>query len=1320
MRKIFISLLVFVSSILSAQVQTGHFFPADQFSSGLINDICQDRYGYIWIATDYGLNKFDGYRFTTYLHDPADTLTLCNNVVGCMFCDNDGQLWVGTSKGLDRYDYATDEFIHYPFDRGSHPRVSKLDQQKDGRLIVCTSGYHGLYQVKGSKVVDFMTNRGDDWLSFINSVLEDSKGRFWKCGYDNDIIYSDASGEHKMTSTQGFVVDFVERSDEILIICLHGIHSYRNGQLAVADIDLSSLGGREVIFRRVFQDSDGNIYIGTRGDGLFRLAANSRRLERVEGIAPGIDLNSAKIWAITEDRLGNIWLGCQSKGLLMLPKQQPQFQSWSFAAQGLQISSTVTSVCSGDDGIIWCTVQGNGVYGFSSEGRIVSHPSSPSNSDIIYRDHQKRYWIGANESLYRYEPSTGRAEKLLTRDCDRFNTMTDDGEGNLYISTFSRGFCIYNTESRKMRCFSSSQHDSNKGWLCNNWVMAMLPDHAGRVWIATSSGVSCYDPKADSFRPYGWHQLLEGVMCFSLCETQRGHLLIGTEKGLYIYEPGKQQAEPFLEDENSELSGRNSVVALRSKVVGYIAEANNGDLWLSTSMGIWQYAINKRQFIGHVNGNGLTAKEYINCVGLHTDSDVIYFANNNGLTVFRPQDVTGSHKALPAVSLTGFMIAGHPVNTLSKSNGVSVVDGPTITSDHFNVSYLDNAVTLEFSLLDFNNPENILFEYRINDGKWFQNVEGQNSIQLSHLQPGTYRIEVRALSAGIYSPSKMITVKVTPPWYRTTWAYIFYALMVIGLLWLLSWNQRKQTRRQLDEEKMKFLINATHDIRSPLTLIMGPLRKLKNSKIEELKTTEEIQSFNSSILQPSIDTIDRNAQRLMLLVNQILDERKIDKDQMQLHCRETNLVEFISGICKLYQYNAGQRNITFLFEHDKDHLLAWIDRINFDKVISNLLSNAFKYTYDGGEVKITLRELEHDVEIQVVDSGMGIKDEDKDHLFDRFYQGRNADSLGMQGTGIGLNLSQNIVKMHGGQIKAQNRTDGQQGACFTVTIPLGTKHLKPEQIITDSPAREVLSAGSRPAFRQFHILIVDDDHEIADYIIGELGDKYKFDHAPNGKEALKTLLTGQYDLVISDVMMPEMDGITLLKRIKDNPTISQLPVIMLTSKAEVENKLEGLKSGADAYIAKPFNMEELHIQIDNLIDNVRRLRGKFSGALQQEDRVENIEVTGNDDALMSRIMRFVNAHMSDPDYNVDALASDVGISRSQLHRKMKEITGVSSGKFLRNLRMEQAARLLREGKVNVSQVGDKVGYADQAHFSTAFKNHFGVSPSEYLEKHKSV
>ena len=1307
MRHLF-SIALFLLYSLMTFGQTGHFISSERFSSSLINDICQDKYGYIWIATDNGLNKYDGYRFTTYLSQPGDSTTLNSNIVTSLYCDHDGQLWIGTRIGLSRYDYATDQFVRYSFSDQETPRVISIMERKNGEFLAGTSG-RGLYALSGDslkKVPGGYTTGTGNW--YYNQMMEDSQGRFWKCGYGEEVTMKDHAGVHQFFVEQGIVVCLAEMDGDILIIGLHGISRYHNGKMMAADIDMTALGGTDVVMCSAFQDHNGDIYIGTRGAGLFLLRKGGGRLERVECGLHGMDLNTAKIWCISEDRLGNIWLGCQSKGLVMIPRVQPQFSAWSFSAQGYRLSSSVTSVCEGDNGMSWCTVQGSGVFGFDSHGRIVAHPAAPPAAEFIFRDRQGRYWIGNDEALYAYDPQTGRSQRQASFTCEKVNDMTDVGNGYLYVSTYSRGFCAYNTEDKTVRNFLATQTDPVRGTLCNNWVLAMMPDKHGHIWLATSSGVSCYDPQKDSFRPYGWDSLLDGMMCYSLCETKQGEILIGTDQGLFSYHAGDQEAKRFKYGDG-----------LADKTVGYIVQANNEDIWCATSMGIWQFDKRKKAFIGHVSGNGLTMKEYVNCVGAHSDDDRICFANNDGLVAFSPARVTGSHKDLPAVKLTGFYIAGQPVNALTKSDGRMISDGPVIETDNYEVSYLDNSVTLEFSLLDFNSPRNIIYEYRINNARWLQTREGENSVQLSHLQPGTYQIEVRALSGGVCSETKTIFVEVTPPWYRSGWAYMIYLLGVIGIVGMMGWMWKRSANQQLDEEKMKFLINATHDIRSPLTLIMGGVGKLKNLKIKELKNEAEVQALYDTTIQPSIEAIDRNAQRLMLLVNQILDERRIDKHQMQLHCRETNMVDFISGICKLYQYNASQRNITFTFEHDKDHVLAWVDRIHFDKVVSNLLSNAFKYTFDGGEVKVVLREQEKDIEIKVVDSGTGIKEEDKERLFTRFYQGRNSDDLGMQGTGIGLNLSLAIAQLHGGKIKADNRSDG-QGACFTVTLPKGNSHLKPDQIVTDSPAREVLSDGNgdKRRFRQFKILVVDDDQEIADYIINELGSRYKFNHAPNGKEGLKMLLTEDYDLVVSDVMMPEMDGLTLLKRIKDNPQISEIPVIMLTSKAEVEHKLEGLKSGADAYIAKPFSMEELHIQIDNLIDNVRRLRGKFSGAVQQEKRVENIEVKSNDDALMERVMRSVNAHLSDPDFNIDALASDVGISRAQLHRKMKEITGISSGKFLRNLRMEQAARLLREGAVNVSQVADRVGYDDRAHFSTAFKAHFGQSPTEYAESCK--
>ena len=373
----------------------------------------------------------------------------------------------------------------------------------------------------------------------------------------------------------------------------------------------------------------------------------------------------------------------------------------------------------------------------------------------------------------------------------------------------------------------------------------------------------------------------------------------------------------------------------------------------------------------------------------------------------------------------------------------------------------------------------------------------------------------------------------------------------------------------------------------------------------------------------------------------------------------------------------------------------------------------------GLELAVSLKAMGKDEKnaiIKVQDTGMGLKEEKTDRLFDRFYQGNNSSDLHIEGTGIGLNLCKAFVEMHGGKIKAYNRTDGIKGSCFEVNIPLGKEHLKPEEILQEDGTKTAESTGKRTqANRNFNILIVDDDAEIAHYIKTELSDWYRFEHACNGKEGLKMLLTSKYDLVISDVMMPEMDGVTMLKKIKSNTNVSDIPVILLTSKSEVENRLEGLRKGADAFLAKPFNMEELHILIDNLVDNVRRIRGKYSGAQGQKAKIEQIQVKGNNDALIERVMKYMNEHLADPDLNVEKLTEDVGISRAQLHRKLKEIAGVSAGEFIRNLRLEQAARLIEEGQINITQVAYSVGFNNQTHFSTVFKKHYGMSPSEYAE-----
>ena len=1292
--------------------QTGHFYPSDRFSSSLISDITQDRFGSLWISTDYGLNRFDGYRFQTFLHDDADSTTLCANVVVTMLCDRSGNLWVGTNKGLDCFDPQRDIFRHYRFPEGIMPRVSSLLQRRDGSLLVGTAGYGSFLLASPDDQLRQFSRIDTD--KYFSRLYEDSRGRIWKSGFDDAIYMRDGNKIQKFASPKGNPQAFIERDGELLVLCTHGLQVFSGGKFVASDVDMSVASSKDAIYTRMVEDSHGNIYIGTRGHGLYRL--NGQRLERVEASAYGIDLATVKVSALMFDRHGNLWLGCHRKGLLMLPQRPVQFANWSFDDQGISLGSTISSVCEGDGGMVWCTVQGVGVYGFNAKGRVVAHPQAPDGVELIFRDKLRRYWIGTDDGLFSYDPTTGGSQLRVTFDCDKFNDMTSDKQGRIYISTFAKGFCVYDPQTGSLLNHNFYEKDDpKKGRLCNNWLMGLTCDQRGLIWMATASGVSCYDPSSDSFRSQGWGQLLNSVVCFDVCELRSGQLAdgrqlkgciaIGTEQGLYLYDRQTRQVERFPGSEQ-----------LQNKVVSYIVQANDGDLWCSTSMGIWQYQLSNHAFVGHVAGNGLAQKEYLYGVGMHTDDDLIYFCHNDGLTTFLPSNVKESRRTLDSLQLSGFRVGDQYVKMGTVLNGVEVTDRAVSESSYFTLSYLDHTVTLAFSQFNFDDPSNIMLEYSINGGEWIRNPEGQNEFTLGHLQPGTYRIVVKGIQGDGVTPEKTVVVTIRAPWYRSLTAYFIYLLIALALGYYVLSTYRKRANDEMNEEKMKFLINATHDIRSPLTLIMSPLNNLKR----------HIGQDNADA-QRDIDTIGHNAQRILNLVNQILDVRKIDKQQMHLHCQETELVAFIKGVSKMFEYNAKERNIRFDFTADCDELMVWIDRNQFDKVVTNLLSNAFKYSYEGGEVVIRLEHDDQQARLQVVDNGVGLDGDNLRRIFERFYQGGNSRRMHIDGTGIGLNLCKMIVDMHHGSIEAHNRTDGQRGSVFTVGLLLGNSHLRPEEIEKQAEAAKLATAGTSGSSRH-RVLIVDDDMEIGHYIAAELGQYYKFTICSNGKEGLKELLArateghargdNQYDVVVSDVMMPEMDGFTMLRMIKTNMNISHIPVIMLTSKADVGNRLEGLERGADAFLAKPFDMEELHMNIENLIHNRLRLKGKYSGAQQQSDKVEQREVKGNDELLMERIMKAVNKNLSNSDFNVDMLTQEVGISRAQLHRKMKELTGISTSEFIRNIRLEQAARLLKEQKINVTQVAYTVGFSNLAHFSTIFRKHFGVAPSEYAEGKK--
>lgn len=1321
MRRLLLAILLAITTHFT-YAQSGIYYRSSQLSNSLISCICQDKAGYIWVGTDYGLNRFDGYRFVKYFHKEGDESSLRSNTIVSIFCDSQGQLWIGSSHGLQRYVYDTDSFEDYAFDNGNAPRVNDIIETQDGSLLIGTAGY-GLYKKEKDKdklvlQKNYSQNASDMYFSH---VFEDARGNFWKCN-DHMVSFRSKSGKYaNFATTAGTPSDFLDFNGMTMVVCRDNILVYENGRMRDDYFDTSEMAGYKIEYRTAFKDNKGNLYIGSRGNGLFWVPAGTRKLVRYNYSVRGFDSHTARVWAVTGDRDGNLWIGCQHKGIVMIPSRKPQFSAWRFSDQNIDVGTFVSSVCEGEDGITWCTVQNMGVYGFDSTGKIKAHPSSPDGVQYIYRSSGGgNYWLGTTHGAYLYDPKTGSSRLISDYRCDSYNNITDDKNGHIYFSAFGKGLVMHNRETGVNRVFSMNNKEARTGKLCNDWIMELSTDRNGMVWIATSSGVCCYDPASDSFKPFGWDVILDNVKCNMTCATSGGDIIIGTDNGVYIWLRKTNKVERF---KNSQ--------ALNNLLISYIIEDNDRNIWCSTSMGIWQYNINTKQWLSYVNGSGLYSHEYVFGAGMHTDKELIFFASGDGLTAFTPQQVRDAQSSMGKLMLTGFYLGEKSVNTLTESDDNRIMDNAINEEDHFYVSYLESSITLEFSLLNYADAANTIFEYRFDDQEeWSRTDVGQNSINFSHLQSGTYTLHVRAINNGVVSEEKIYTIDVASPWYNSTLAWIIYLLVLGGLGYAGVIFYRRHMSQQLEEDKMKFLINATHDIRSPLTLIMSPLAKLRETVklcddegISEDALRKKVGSMNFEL-----DVIERNSQRILSLVNQILDVRKIDKQQMHLNCRETDMREFIDIIYKVYEYAAKEHEIDFRFEvEDEDEpIMAWIDPVQFDKVVSNLISNSFKYTFDRGSIVVSLSRGHDDnpnsvmadyVEIVVSDTGVGMKNDVLQHVFDRFYQGKDNLSNHIEGTGIGLNLCKMIVDMHHGTITAANREDGVNGSVFTVRLPLGNSHLLESEICMSEEQDAVIHVKMKQTPRSnCRLLLVDDDNEMCEYISGELSAHYRFTICHNGKDAIKELLTNPYDVVVTDLMMPEMDGFTLLRLIKSNANISHIPVILLTSKSDVNYRLEGLEKGADAYLTKPFQMDELRLTIDNLIANHLRLKGKFSGAQQPTDMVESIEVKGNDEQLMERIMKSINAHLSDSDYGVDIMCSEVGISRAHLHRKMKELTGIPVSEFIRNIRLEQAARLLKEQKLNITQVAYTVGFSSHGYFSTVFRKHFGVSPREFVER----
>ena len=1316
---------------LCVSAQTGKLFDADkQLSSSFTSQVYLDYDGFIWVATRNGLNKYDGYKFHTLKKEQEIENGMASNYVNCIIQDKDGLFYMGMYGAFQTYDGNQFRDIEVKDADGNIVPcyMTCFLLCNNGEILAGTSG-HGLLKVIDRGHAQQVKGPLRD-IHTINAIEEDRQGHIWLATGDQGLLEYDGKNVKRYfnTDTERTAMRRLGQDKDgnlYLGTTNQGVfvRSARGGEFKHIDVT----GHKQI--SAIYCRRDGKMMFGYDGMGLAIYDPKSGLLEDNPYFCRDVDLSMSKVYSIVEDDGGNIWLGLLQKGIFMQPRPISEFNymGYKLDRQNRIGQACVISTLIDSKGRCWVGTDKDGLYCMDSTQHLLKHfkENFPGSVMSIGEDQSGRIWVGSYGEGFGYIDADGRNyHKNAQYPNISVMGIATTKNGELWLATMGHGLFRINLSTNQQKIYTTNEKaetDRSLNCLVNDYIstLSFSPD-GKRVYVATTLGVCCLDLEKENWTSVFGKNCLNYGTPTRVAKEFDGQLWIGTNDGLYSYDLKKKQLQHYTTEKG-----------LADNGIASIEQDKHGVLWIATDHGLCSLAPKTGQTRSYFVDNGLQSNEFsdgASCALAGPQRSLLLFGGVGGITWFHPELIQQT-KWEAKVRLVSFLVNGVPISSSSQSDSYQICDTTVIAANRFQLASHDNTFTIQFSTLTYDNPEHISYLYSINGEEYNRLQPGVNEITFTHLPPGTYRFRVKAQRNGQSTPEKVFTVIVHSPWYRSAWAYFLYLLVIGAFIWQYLVNHRRKEKdrlriqehihaEEMGEAKLRFFMNISHEIRTPMTLIITPLLSL-------MKQDHDPQRRNVYL------TIKRNAERILNLINQMMDLRKIDKGMMQMRMQETNLIAFTEDIHNMFKHQAESKQITLTFEHDTDRLPVWIDRKNFDKVIFNILSNAFKFTPTGGKIDIKVTHDNQNAIIAISDNGEKIPEDKLDRIFERFYQTPSSTNDRNVGTGIGLDLTRSLVELHYGAIKARNL---EQGCEFVVSIPLGHAHLRPEELMTEKEKDNTANSltemmdveedlppielqPDRHLQHRAAIIIAEDDDEIRDYLTKELSEDYDIHSCTNGREALAEVYRTHPDIVISDVMMPEMDGNTLCTQLKLNPQTNHLPVILLTAKNRDEDKLEGLETGADAYIVKPFNMDILRRTIANLINARTLLRQKYGRTEQLEGQMEEVKVKSPDEKLLDRIMNTINKQLNNSDLSVDMIADEVGISRVHLHRKMKELTGQTPHDFIRTLRLKQAANLLTTQNMNITEVVYACGFSNPTSFSTLFKSVYGMSPREYMKEH---
>jgi signal transduction histidine kinase/ligand-binding sensor domain-containing protein/DNA-binding response OmpR family regulator len=1325
----------------------------------------KDRKGFLWIGTAAGLNRFDGYNVKTFLNDVRDSLSLSNNYVNSISQLPDGRLAFFTTSGLNLYDPATENFDdqlddlyrQYGIPQGELREITR-DAQGNFWFIHLSAGIthydpqtgktaHLSHQQNDStsiatdSISGFSQNsKGDTWVIHHNGIFEKISPLTGRVLYRNTFLQ-----RKNKNITQEY--DLLTDSDGDLWLYQSadpaGVYFYDVSENSFTHLHQNAPGPRlnTDIVRSIVEDNKGLIWIGTDHGGINIVDKKNFSIQYIlhhEEDNTSIGQNS--INALYKDDDGIIWIGTFKKGLSYYHENMirfPLFKSFSSDARSLPFSD-VNRFVEDDLGNLWIGTNGGGLIYYDRRNETFrqyknnpNDPSSLSNNVIVslFIDQQKKLWIGTyygglncfdGKRFTRYAHDLRDPESLSDNNVWE---IFEDSRERLWIGTMHGGLNLFDRKSNSFTHYKAGDVNS----VSDNYISSLIEDKEGNLWIGTAAGIDVFMRLTGRFIHYGSETgdnfSLSNNGILDIREDSRGRIWIGTRNGLNLFDKKKKQFQVLTTEDG-----------LPSNTILTILEDTNGNLWMSTPNGISQLVISRDasgttayHFKNYDEADGLQGKQFNENAAYKTSRGELIFGGANGFNLFKPEQL-GMNERPPVVVLSDFQLFQQSVKAGEQIDGHVILPASITESSAVTLPFNKNFFTIEMAALNYFHPEKNQYRYMLEglNTNWLTADSKSRRVTFTNLDPGDYTFKVLAANNdGVWNtkPSEL-KITILPPFWKTRTAFVLYVLLVIGALYVTRKliQQREQMKyaiqqerqeairmHELDMMKIKFFTNVSHEFRTPLTLILTPIEKI-------LRQTADSDQQNQFRL------IQRNAKRLLNLVNQLLDFRKMEVQEIKFTPSEGDIIQFIRETTLSFSDLSEKKNIAFSFNSALSALETVFDQDKLEKILFNLLSNAFKFTPEHGTVSVNVYLEEGTQEkwlnIQVKDSGIGIPADKLDKIFDRFFQNELPKSIVNQGSGIGLSITKEFVRIHGGSIAVESEPG--QGSTFIVKLPitevfehaatpsLETIHASaPDEIIPDA---EIENSSSR----QPVLLLVEDNEDFRFYLKDNLKFEFRIIEGKNGLEGWQQAIKHIPDLIVSDVMMPEMNGMDLCRKIKADQRVSHIPLILLTARTAEEQKLEGLQTGADDYITKPFNFEILISRIRNLI----ALREKFQKSFpaQYEIKASELNITSLDTTFIQNAIRCVEENVSNADFSVEELSKLLGISRANFYKKILSLTGKSPLEFIRAIRLQHAAQLLEKSQLTVSEIAYSVGFNNPKYFARYFKEEYHELPSSYASR----